>query len=69
MYIRVYIKMYEKKETVMEGSNKEKIGTVYLGARINPDAKERLFKIAAMERRSVAKQIEHMIVNYQIQKQ
>lgn len=43
-----------------EKSNK----TVFVGVRIIPDAKEILFRKAREERRSVSKQIEHMIMNY-----
>ena len=40
--------------------------TLFVGVRIIPEARNKLFDVAREERRSVSKQIEHMIMNYTI---
>jgi len=45
----------------MEDGEK-KNSTVFVGVRVIPEARDRLFKMAQLERRSVSKQIEHMIM-------
>ena len=40
--------------------------TVFVGVRIIPEARNKLFEVAQEERRSVSKQIEHMIMNYTV---
>jgi len=46
-----------------DGTKKNDNTTIFVGVRLIPEARDLLFKLAQLERRSVSKQIEYMIMH------
>ena len=46
-----------------DGNKKNDSSTIFVGVRLIPEARNLLFELAQLERRSVSKQIEYMIMH------